>query len=305
MAPFSVRRVLVWTLALLVLTEIGMREAGLVDFPTYLRDRDFGYLPQPSQAGRFLQRNIWVFNDRSMGVPDPWKPSARTDVLVVGNSIILGGNTYDQKDKIAPLMQAQLRSSCAVWPIAAGGWTSVNEFRFLERNPDIVAGTDFFVWEYMAHQMGGVNPWFRETVHPTERPIWATGYVLRKALDQRFPSTPRFVLRDVADAAPNYRQFDAMLQRLTQASGRHPAGLIFLYPDQQQLAVARAGDEWLPDRAEVERVAAKHGVVLIDIATSPQWTVGMYKDGIHPTNEGNAVLASILASALRKHSIGC
>lgn len=287
------------------LTELGVRMAGLLDFPIYQRDSYFGYVPRPNQAGWFLQQNQWMFNDRSMGVDKPWNPSWRTDILLVGNSIVLGGNPYDHKDKLAPLIQAQLRSSCAVWPVAAGGWTNVNEFRFLERHADIVAGTDFFLWEYMAHQMGSLNPWNRETAHPTARPTWATGYVVRKALDQRFPSTPRFVLREPAQAAQNYAQFDAMLKRMVEASGRKPAGIIFLYPDQQQLTVSRSGAEWLPDRAEIERLAARYGIVLIDIAGFSQWTATMYKDGIHPTREGNAVLSSILSNAVRRHQSNC
>lgn len=299
------RLVLLAAVMLAGLIELGVRVAGLADFPLYLRDSYYGYAPRPNQSGRFLRQNQWVFNDRGMGVDEPWRPSGRTDILFVGNSIVLGGNPYDQKDKLAPLMQAQLQASCAVWPVAAGGWTSVNEFRFLERHADVVAGTDFFLWEYMAHQMGGLNPWSRDTAHPTDRPTWATGYVVRKALDQRFPSTPRFVLPDVAQAAHNYAQFETMLERLVEASGRKPAGILFLYPDQAQLALARSGAEWLPDRAEVERVTARHGVVLIDIAAFPQWTAALYKDGIHPTRDGNAVLASILSAAVRQHAAGC
>lgn len=292
-------------MALLVVAEVGVREAGLVDFPIYVRDDYFGYAPAPNQTGRFLNQNDWIFNDRGMGVGATWKPSGSTDVVVIGNSIILGGNTYAQSDKVVPRIQGLLRSSCTTWPIAAGGWTTVNEYRFLERHPDVVDGADFFVWEVMAHQMGGVNPWARETTHPTQRPQWATGYVVRKALDQRFPSTPRFVLRANSEAASNYLQFASMLGRLSKASGRTPAGIIFLYPDQEQLTAFRSGRDWLPERTPLQELAARHNVVLIDVASFPQWTVGLYKDGIHPTREGNAVLASILAEAIRKHAPGC
>ncbi len=278
----------------------------MVDVPTYVRDDHFGYAPRPSQAGRFLTQNSWVFNDRGMGVAADWKPTtAHTDVVLIGNSIVLGGNTYDQQDKVASLMQSRLNASCAIWPIAAGGWTTVNEYRFLERHPDIVAGTDFFVWEYMAHQIGGVNPTVRETSHPTHLPAWATGYVVHKAMDQRFPATPRLELRGPDEAAQNYDQFDAMLGKLVKASGRPAAGVIFLYPDFQQLAAARVGVEWLPDRQRIEKLAMKNGIVLIDIAASPLWTAALYKDGIHPTKDGNAVLASILAAAVRKYAPPC
>lgn len=298
-------RVALGLVALLGLTELGLRVAGLGEFPTYLKDDHFGYVPKPNQAGRFLQRNEWVFNDRSMGVARPWQASDRTDVLLVGNSIVLGGNAYDQPDKLAPLMQSQLSASCSVWPVAAGGWATVNEFRYLDRRPDVVAGADFFVWEYMAHQMGGVASWSRPALHPLERPLWLTGHVVGKALDQRFPTAARFEVKATSDEAPYFAEFEAMLARLAQASGRRPAGVIFLYPDLQQLEMARAGKEWLPDRAEVQRVAARHGVVLIDLAAMPQWKAALYKDGVHPSREGNVVLSGILANEMRRLAQGC
>jgi hypothetical protein len=298
-------RVALGLVALLGLTELGLRVAGLGEFPTYLRDDQFGYIPKPNQAGRFLQRNEWVFNDRSMGVATPWQASDRTDILLVGNSIVLGGNAYNQSDKLAPLMQSQLRASCSVWPVAAGGWATVNEFRYLDRQPDVVAGANFFVWEYMANQMGGLASWSRSTLHPLERPLWLTGYVVGKALDQRFPTAARFEVKAPSDEAPYFAEFETMLERLTQASGRRPAGVIFLYPDLQQLEMARAGKEWLPDRAEVQRLAARHGVMLIDLAAMPQWKAGLYKDGVHPSVEGNAVMATILANEIRRLAHGC
>ena len=298
-------RVALALVALLGLTELGLRVAGLGEFPTYLMDDHFGYIPKPNQAGRFLQRNEWVFNDRSMGVAEPWRRGDRTDILLVGNSVVLGGNAYNQPDKLAPLMQSQLSASCSVWPVAAGGWATVNEFRYLDRYPDVVAGANFFVWEYMAHQMEGVATWSRPAWHPLERPLWLTGYVVGKALDQRFATAARFEVKAPIDEAPYFAEFEAMLERLNQASGRRPAGVIFLYPDLNQLEMARAGKEWLPDRAEVQRIAARRGVVLIDLAAMPQWKASLYKDGLHPTREGNVVMATILSNEIRRIAKGC
>jgi hypothetical protein len=292
--------------ALVALTELGVRVAGLVDFPTYLRDDYFGYVPRPGQSGRFLTTNAWSFNDRSMGVAEPWRPKPdRTDILLIGNSIVLGGNPYDQKNKLGPLIQSRLNATCSVWPVAAGGWSTVNEFRFLERRPDVAAGSDFFIWEVMAHQMGGAASWQRETMHPTEHPSWATAYVVRKALGERFPSAARFVLRAPEDAAPQYMQFEQTIARLVGNGQRRPAGLIFLYPDQRQLAAARRGEAWLPERDEVTRIAKAHGLAVVDLAEDPRWTETMYRDGVHPTREGNITLSSILEEAVRRYQIGC
>jgi hypothetical protein len=289
---------------LVLLVEAVVRLAGVADFPTYLRSDSFGYVPHGNQSGAFLGRNRWSFNDRSMGSDRPWQPSQRADILLVGNSIVMGGNAYDQVDKMALLLEALLGPGCPVWPVAAGGWSTVNEMRFLQAHPDVVEGTDFFIWELMAGQMGGLQPWVEETQHPTERPWWATGYVVRKALTQRFG----WVERAASEAVPrdierHYAEFERVLGQLASAAGRRPAGVIFLYPDQAQLELARAGGDWMDDRQRIEQLAARYGLMLLDVAQSPRWTSAMYKDGIHPTVEGNRILAGLLADALAKAGV--
>lgn len=125
------RKLLKGTLALLIIGEVGLRIAGVTDFPIYDVDDEIGYVPSPSQSGRFLRSHDWVFNEHSMGTARPWSPDARQDVLLIGNSIVMGGNPYRQADKLGPLLARQLGDHFAVWPIAAGGWTNVNESVYL------------------------------------------------------------------------------------------------------------------------------------------------------------------------------
>lgn len=286
--------------ASLVAVEAGVRWCGVVDFPIYALDDHVGYQPQPAQSGRFLGTNRWVFNDRGLGVEAPWRPSDKTDVVVIGNSVVLGGNPYDQQDKLAPLIQAQLGASCAVWPVATGGWSTVNELRFLERNPDIVAATDFFVWEYMAHGMTRPTLWRGDELFPTRRPLWATGYLLRKLYFEHFPPSFKQAPATAASVAENYARFEAMVAKLSRTGGRQPPGIVFLYPDRNQLEGARLGLEWLSDRPQVNRIAAAHGLLVVDVASQPQWVDALYRDDVHPTREGNAVLADILARAIHQ-----
>jgi hypothetical protein len=286
--------------ALLGLTESVIRQAGAISFPVYVRSAEFGYAPRGNQQGTFLGTNHWVFNERGMGVDRPWQPSQLTDILLIGNSIVMGGNPYDQKDKLTPQLQTRLGNGCPIWPVAAGGWSTVNEMRFLQANQELMAGTDFFIWEQMPGQMQRLNPWVSENVHPTQVPLWATWYVVRKALSARFPSTGPPALASAADPSVHYQKFDELLGRLVRSSKRRPAGMIFLYPDRAQLAQARAGKEWLEDRQFFQRMAEAHGILLIDVTRFPQWNESLYKDPVHPTAEGNAVLTEILNKALQE-----
>lgn len=304
MTRSALRLSLVAVLTLLLVIEATVRAVGLVDFPIYALDHDIGYLPRSNQSGAFIGTNRWVFNDRSLGVGAAWRPHDRTNIVVIGNSVVLGGNPYDQQDKVVPLIQSQLEVSCAVWPVATGGWSTVNETRFLERNPDIVSGADFFLWQYAAHGLTRPTPWRGEELFPTQRPLWATGYVLRKMLFEWFPPPPLLVSATAESVADNYARFEEMLVKLSLpkpgGNPHKPAGVIFLYPDRSQLEGAHLGLEWLPDRARIDRIAATHGLTVIDVSKQPQWTDAMYRDDVHPTRAGNAALARILAHAIRQ-----
>ena len=91
-------------LVLLVLSEVGLRLAGVTDFPVYDTDETIGYIPAPGQQGSFLNRNGWQVNERSMG-SDAWQPNGQRDVLLLGDSIL-----YDAQ----PAIVANLTSTGVV-----------------------------------------------------------------------------------------------------------------------------------------------------------------------------------------------
>ena len=168
-------------LALLSLaTEAGIRLGGLVDVPTYRVNDTIGYIAAPSQSGDFLDKNTWVFNERSMGIAAHWDASKRPNLLLIGNSIVVGGNHNDQSTKLGPLLQKEVSERWSVWPIAMGGWTNINETAYLESNPDVTAAANVFVWEYMRGGLSRLAPWGGEYVFPQHRPLCATCYVFRR-----------------------------------------------------------------------------------------------------------------------------
>jgi hypothetical protein len=297
----ATRRIFVGALLLaaaFAVAEIYLRETGAIDFPLYAVSQSLGYIPKPSQSGAFMNRNGWIFNDKSMGA-GPWNPDGRPNILLIGNSVIMGGNPYDQQQKIGPLLEASLGNRYAVWPIAAGGWTDVNEAQYLIRHPEVSSRADFFVWEYMHGGLGGLNPWQGEYVFPTKRPYWASWYVFRRYILPKFIALPtRELPPDDAARPDDIAFFEDRIASLA-AAGHSPAGLIFLYPDKAQLLAARSGRTWLPDKEFLRAICIAHGVILVDIADDPEWSGSLYRDGTHPSVQGNVVLARILARHLR------
>jgi hypothetical protein len=276
--------------------------SGTVDFPIYHVDDGIGYIPEPNQSGSFLRTHSWAFNDRSMGTATPWEPARRPNILLIGNSVVMGGNPYDQKDKLGPLVQQNIGSSYAVWPIAAGGWTNVNETVYLKRNPDVAASPRFFVWEYMAGGLSALNTWNGDYVWPRDHAFCASWYVFRRYI------WPHIFRADASELPPvgvvdaaYLAEFETAVDSLSRATGNAHSGVLFLYPKEGEFLKAKQGNNWLPERSDVERIAAANHLVVVDVARQPEWNEALYRpDGTHPTTEGNVVLATILTAAIKQ-----
>ena len=295
-----IRRLLVAAACLLLLSEAAVRLSGAVDFPIYNVDSEIGYVPAPNQSGAFLNKNTWVFNDRSMGTATPWNPGAKRNLLLIGNSIVMGGNPYDQADKLGPQLQARLGDAFAVWPIAAGGWTNVNESVYLQRNPDVAQAANFFVWEYMNGGFSQLSPDRGQYVFPSQKPLIASWYMLRRYV---LPKLMDFNMNELPPTGElnqkNLQQFESRVAELSATTKRKVPGLLFLYPTKDQWIAMQNGADYVPDRKDLERIAASYGLKIVDVARQAAWNGDMYREGTHPSVAGNRVLADILTASIR------
>ncbi|MGA2847540.1 MAG: SGNH/GDSL hydrolase family protein [Terracidiphilus sp.] len=249
----------------------------------------------------FLRQNRWVFNNRSMGTETQWNPALHPNILLIGNSIVAGGNPLDQKDKLCPLIQKAMGPGYSIWPIAVGGWTNLNETAYLQRNPDVEASANFFVWEYMVGGTSKLAPWSSDYGFPRKRPLWASWYIFRRYILARFIPIPSELPPTGPATVTGMQMFRNEIGRISAATGRRTPGLLFLYPQRNQFLAARSGIEWLPERAQIEEIARTQNLKIVDVTRSPQWRTDLYRDGeTHPNEEGDAILATILAGSIEQ-----
>jgi hypothetical protein len=50
---------------------------------------------------------------------------------LIGNGIVFDGNAFTHEDKLGSLLEKNLGGRYAVWSVAGGGWTNVNEMAYL------------------------------------------------------------------------------------------------------------------------------------------------------------------------------
>lgn len=260
--------------ASIALAEAGLHLAGVVDIPAYRPDEAYGYIPRANQSGAFLDRNRWVYNGDSMGVGAPFEPGG---VLLIGDSIVNGGNQTDQPDRLGP--QLQKRIARTVWPISAGSWALLNELAYLRRNPTVARGVDEFVFVLNSGDFGAPSVWHGDPEHPPHRPISALYYLFDRLVLGR-------VGHAKSPATMTGRDWRAEFAAFRRSTNK-PV-LVVLYLEHGE------DSQWM------EKVASNLGGNVLRVDRDPRWALATYRDRVHVDVKGTALLADLIAAEMRR-----
>ncbi|MCU0338853.1 MAG: hypothetical protein MUE30_03140 [Spirosomaceae bacterium] len=130
------RKSLLFLVGLLVLTELTLRFIfGFCNAPLYVEDPDFEYIYAPNQH-RTRFRNVIKTNEHSMR-SEPLHATDTTVVLLLGDSVINGGNPTDHDDLASTILENQLndryQKPVRVLNVSAGSWGPDNAFAYLKK----------------------------------------------------------------------------------------------------------------------------------------------------------------------------
>lgn len=282
--------------ALLICSEAGLRLAGAGSYPLYEIDDDIKYLPAADQHGAYLNRYAWHFNNRHMASNSDWNEGKHPNLLLVGNSIVLGGANSGYEENLGARLENDLNGRYRVWPVAAGGWTNINEMAYLDRNAEVLRDADAVILEFMRGGLSIPAPWPGFDIFPNERPWLLTAYILRqhwrshlaKIGARDFSSLPQAGMPDEIQL----ERFKALVTRIAKERKL----VIFLYPT---VANLRNQSEWQRAIAPIMELCRAATAKCVDIALAPEWNESAYfSDGVHQTAEGTKILASLLARAV-------
>src|SRR5262249_11409652 len=132
----------------------------------------------------------WYYNDLSMGVPENFNRAPGLNVLLIGDSIVNGGNPFRQVDRLGPVLQSKINGK--VWPVSAGSWGLINEMRWLERHPDVVNEMSVIIIVSNSADFGRPSVWQSDVATPRNKPSSALWYTVR-----------RYVFSQSAQSLPN------------------------------------------------------------------------------------------------------
>lgn len=250
----------------------------ILDFPLYETDATVGYWPKANQKGNFLLTHDWVFNQNSMGVANKYNNSTRYDVLLVGDSVVYGGNPFRQRDKLGPIIAHD--TGWEVWPAAAGGWALQNELSFLERNASVVSHADAIVFVFNKGDFDEPASWTSESTHPRTYPHSYLWYALQKCCERPNADPPAELRVQKQDVFGRWLNFNR--------ASKVPV-IVIAY---SAIAERNDGCRWVPRKFE----AVGNWFCYTDSGPA---LAEDYRDPVHPSVKGNKRLAKFVISAVR------
>lgn len=224
-----------------------------------------------------------------------FQPGSKTNVLLLGDSLVLGGNPYREDERLGPRLQATLPQGTRVWPISAGSWALRNELAWLRANPDVVEKMDTLVFVVNSGDFAEASSWSCELTHPTHKPSSALFYLFEKYVYAFSPcdGTVPPALQVPPGNLPQELQ--------TFLAGKIPKVLFVSYADKaEQADVAQREGKQAVQLAMLRGAGAKS---LLNVAEDARWSSVYYRDGIHPTPDGYQVLASIIKDGLLRDGV--
>jgi len=252
--------------------EIGLRLSGVVNLPIYRADRDYGYIPIADQHGAWRNKNRWMHNGLSMQTAEPFRDGG---VLLIGDSIVNGGNQTDQPQRLGPQLSAQIDQT--VWPISAGSWGLLNELAWLHDNPDVVRRVDGFVFILNGGDFGDPSIWrSNDPNYPAHKPISDVYFVLDRQILAKFRKLSPTPVTD-----RDWRREFSAFRRTT-----NKPILVVLYSGR-------------PDfHDDIEKYAPDFSEDALIVKADPRWKRASFRDQGHVDAAGTALLSEIVADRL-------
>jgi len=282
-------------LAIGLTLEAAFRICGAIDFPIYETDTSIGYIPKTNQSGSFLRKNEWYFNELNMGAgqftPGPW-----VDTLLIGDSVVLGGNPITQEDRLGAALQRA--AGGRVWPISAGSWAIRNELTYLRTHRAVIAKIDRIVFIINSGDLHDrKSQWTCDANHPRKKPTVALWYLLEKYFLHLKECAPPL------DAAEHqsviWRQEFEAFMRWPETLGKPIYVVVHLAVNELSAPSTQASAEAtimkpLKDYKNLRFIIPSH---------SKKWGQHLYRDAIHLNTDGNRVLANIIQAHLNTHPL--
>lgn len=289
--------------ALLALVEVYARFVmGLGDPPLWIEDREIEYLPQPSKSyQRFGNRISYnAYSMRSRDFPRSKSDPAEVRVLVVGDSIVHGGSKTDQDALATTLLEKRLSDALGqpvvVANIAAKSWGPPNILAYLRRFGLFDADLVVIVLNSEDYADAPTFDPF-DARRPQHKPRLALQDLYERYIAKRIVRSLQ--ASRVISPLELKECLDALREVIHMARASGASVVLAQYLKRSEL-------ESEPEIGyhEIARVAKESGIEPVQLgdafAQALQAGSDPYRDGNHPNEQGQQIIADLLFDAICK-----
>ena len=278
---------------------------GLGNPVLYVSDPAIEYMLRPNQDLRRFGKHVLVnqYGMRSAAFPEHKTSADELRVLVIGDSVVNGGNRADQSQLATTLLQERLAAATqravVVGNVAAGSWGPPNMLAWTHAFGFLAA--DVVIVVLSSHDASDVPTFgpLDPITHPTSRPVsalleGAVNYLPRlwsgEAPDEGVAAELRSDMR-----APNADALDALRQLVREARSAGACIGMVQHLTRAEL-IGRPG----PGHEALGSLAGELGVMDRDDIRIPAAAAALYRDNIHFNDAGQRALAGVLFEAVTR-----
>ncbi|MCR9016486.1 hypothetical protein [Aquiflexum gelatinilyticum] len=278
----------------IISVELILRWYGLHDLPTYREDVDYEYIHHPNQK-RMVYRNYFFTN--SFGMRSGDIDNSKRKILLIGDSVINGGNRNSNEQLASTIIQSNLGDSIQVLNVSSGSWGPDNGMQFIKKHGGFDAQLICLVFN--SHDAGDVMD-FKPTVNinpvkPGKNDKFALMAFSRRFLLPKIKTglnnnyeEKEYILKETSELNPGWKFF------LEYCVAKRIPLIVYLHAER---------NEWKKRKynAEGEKIinfCKENNIKLVkDIDVLKE---EYFSDGIHLNKDGQKMIADILSPIIEK-----
>lgn len=284
-------RVAIGLIIVLIIGELVARlHFGLGTPPLSIADPAIEYMFAPNQdVRRFGNRQL--YNEQGMRSPPLNTVSQPRSVLVLGDSVLNGGNLTDQKDLATTIATDD---KIFFGNASAGSWGPANMSAWLDKYG--VGKADTIIVVLSSHDLYDVPTFapLNPLTHPTRAPVSALLEGIERYLPRYLPSLgsrePSNELFPSHKSAEGPRQLEMLLDK---AQKRGVKVCVILHQTRHE--IAKGAD---PEHQDIIKLVSARHVPIVDFSrwTRPaqQSSAAPFRDDIHLNDQGQKLLVPAL-----------
>lgn len=310
------KKISIGLLVSLILTELVLRLVfGFCDAPLYVSDPDFEYVYAPNQnCYRFrnvVKTNVFSMRSEAVNATDT------TVVLLVGDSVVNGGNLANHDDLASTILEKQLsahyRQPVRVLNITAGSWGPDNVFAFLKKKGFF--GADLVCLVTSSHdahdninhgEVVGIDPNYPRENHKIalqelwERYNWMFFPIIEGFKEKWFPSPPSADAPQRSGVIQKTGEvFNVGFQQLADTTrAMQIPFVIYLHPETSEIKQNKYDEQGL----KIVAFAQSNNVPLInELNLKPGLELYRDLDTIHYNEQGQLFMVRQLFPIFKQH----